>query len=256
MFPVASSEPNMSAPDGAALDVPAHVAVIMDGNGRWAKARGLRRARGHQAGVETVRRAVRAAGELGISYLTLYSFSSENWSRPRSEIDDLMGLLRMFIRRDLADLHKNNIRLRIIGSRDRVAGDILRMIDDAVELTSNNTGLTLIIAFNYGSRNEIVGAARKLARRVEAGELSSEDITAEAISSELDTAGVPDPDLLIRTSGELRLSNFLLWQLAYAELIFLDVYWPDFAREHLEDAIRQFNARDRRYGGLSKRSVG
>jgi undecaprenyl diphosphate synthase len=236
--------------------IPQHVAIIMDGNGRWAKERGLSRFRGHQSGVEAVRRAVSAAGELGVSYLTIYSFSSENWSRPRSEIDDLMGLLRMFIRRDLADLHNNNVKIRIIGERQKVDQDILKMMDDAVALTANNSGLTLVIAFNYGARHEIVRAAKKLAQEAAAGDIHPDDITTDLFSEKLDTSGIPDPDLLIRTSGELRLSNFLLWQSAYSELIFLDLFWPDFAREHLEDAIRQYNARDRRYGGISKRSAG
>ncbi|MCH9766090.1 MAG: isoprenyl transferase [Alphaproteobacteria bacterium] len=227
----------------------------MDGNGRWADARGMSRAQGHRSGVEAVRRAVQAVMELKIPILTIYSFSSENWSRPQSEINDLMGLMKRFIRRDLADLHKNNVKIVVIGERDGVDPDMMGLIDEACELTTNNDALTLVIAFNYGARSEIARAAHKIARDVSSGDLKMDDITPEALSARLDTGGLPDPDLLIRTSGELRLSNFLLWQAAYAELVFLDVLWPDFSKEHLEDAIVQYNARDRRYGGLSKRSA-
>jgi undecaprenyl diphosphate synthase len=234
---------------------PRHVAIIMDGNGRWAKARGLPRSMGHRNGVEAVRRTVQAAIELGISYLTIYSFSSENWSRPAAEIDDLMGLMKRFIRRDLAELHQHNVRILVIGERANVDPELLAMIDEARTLTRHNTALTLVIAFNYGSRAEIAGAARRLAERVTRGEMRIEEITPDAIGAELDTKGVPDPDLLIRTSGEIRLSNFLLWQAAYTEFVFLDAYWPDFGRELLEKAIGEFRARDRRFGGLSKRST-
>lgn len=234
---------------------PRHVAIIMDGNGRWAHARGLPRAAGHRQGVEAVRRAVRAAIELGISYLTIYSFSSENWSRPGAEIDDLMGLMRRFIQRDLADLHQNNVRLMMIGERDRIDPELLALVDESCELTRANTALTLVIAFNYGSRAEIAKAARRLAAEVREGLIEPEDITPVRLNAELDTRGIPDPDLLIRTSGEMRLSNFLLWQAAYSELVFLDAYWPDFTRELLEGAIREFRARDRRFGGLGKRST-
>jgi undecaprenyl diphosphate synthase len=231
-----------------------HVAIIMDGNGRWARARGLPRALGHRQGVEAARRTVRAAIELAIPNLTLYSFSSENWARPQSEVDDLMGLMKRFIRQDLADLHQHGVRLRVIGERERVDPELLLLIDEAVELTARNAALTLIIAFNYGSRAEIAGAAMRLALQVASGARPAATITAEAISAELDTAGIPDPDLLIRTGGDLRLSNFLLWQAAYAELMFLDTYWPDFGREQLEAAVNAFRARDRRFGGLSQRS--
>ncbi len=243
--------------DGAvlALAPPRHVAIIMDGNGRWARERGLPRVAGHRQGVEAVRRAVRAAIDLGISYLTIYSFSSENWSRPGEEIDALMGLMKTFIRRDLADLHKKNVRLRIIGERDKVDPELMSLVDESCELTRANTGLTLVIAFNYGSRAEIAKAARRLARDVKLGRLEPEDITPERLSAALDTHGIPDPDLLIRTSGEMRLSNFLLWQGAYSELVFLDDYWPDFTRELLEAAVVEFRARDRRFGGLGKRST-
>ncbi len=235
--------------------MPRHVAIIMDGNGRWANARGLPRSLGHREGVEAVRRTVRAAMELKINYLTLYSFSSENWSRPADEIDDLMGLMKRFIRRDLAELNKHGVRIIVIGERDNLDQDLLALIDDAVSLTQDNTALTLIIAFNYGSRAEIARAAQSLARRVAAGELLPEQITQDTIGAELDTAGVPDPDLLIRTSGELRLSNFLLWQAAYTEFVFLDAHWPAFDRSLLEVAINEYRSRDRRFGGLSKRTT-
>lgn len=227
----------------------------MDGNGRWAKARGLPRGFGHREGVEAVRRTVRAAIELSLPYLTIYSFSSENWSRPADEINELMGLMKRFIRRDLAELHQANVRIRIIGDRDGVDPELMSLIDEATELTRGNTGLTLVIAFNYGARNEIARAARSLARDVAEGRLSPEAIDVDAISQVLDTGGVPDPDLLIRTSGEQRLSNFLLWQAAYTEFVFLDCLWPDFGRDQLEEAIAKYHVRDRRYGGLSRRST-
>ena len=235
--------------------VPRHVAIIMDGNGRWAESRGLPRAAGHRKGVEAVRRTVRAAIELGLQHLTLFSFSSENWSRPAAEIDDLMGLMRRFIRRDLAELHQNGVRIGVIGERDRVDPELLVIIDDAVALTSHNTALNLTIAFNYGARAEIARAARRLAERAVEGAIRPEDITPEALSAALDTHGMPDPDLLIRTSGEMRLSNFLLWQSAYAEFVFLDAYWPDFGRELLEQAIDEFRRRNRRFGGVEARST-
>ena len=234
---------------------PRHVAIIMDGNGRWAAERRLPRIEGHRRGVEAVRRTVEAAGDLGITHLTLFSFSSENWSRPAEEIRDLFGLLRRFIRRDLADLHKNGVRIRIIGSRADLDNDIQRMLDDAVELTKENSALNLTIAFNYGSRNEIARAATRIAEDVKAGVLTPEDITEELFGSYLDTDGLPDPDLLIRTSGELRLSNFLLWQLAYTEFVFVDTYWPDFNKTHFEEAIAEFQRRNRRFGGRSVRST-
>jgi undecaprenyl diphosphate synthase len=227
----------------------------MDGNGRWANRRGLPRTLGHRKGVEAVRRTVRAAIELGIPYLTLYSFSSENWSRPPEEIDDLMGLIKRFIRRDLAELHQAGVKVRIIGERDNVDPDVLTLIDEACELTRNNETLTLIIAFNYGARAEIAKAARRLAEDVAAGRMRAEEITPETLSAKLDTAGIPDPDLLVRTSGEMRLSNFLLWQSAYTELVFLDACWPEFGRELLEEAIARYRARERRFGGSSNRSM-
>lgn len=232
--------------------IPRHVAIIMDGNGRWAEARGLPRFAGHTAGVEAVRRTVRAAIELGIQYLTIYSFSTENWTRPEPEVRFLMGLMRRFIRSDLAELHKNGVRIRLLGERDRVDADLLSLMDEAVELTGGNTALTLIIAFNYGGRGEIANAARHLASEVCAGRLTLDAITPDALNAALDTRDWPDPDLLIRTSGEQRLSNFLLWQLAYAEFLFLDVLWPDFDKGQLERALTEFRTRDRRFGGVAR----
>ncbi|MEO1206211.1 MAG: isoprenyl transferase [Pseudomonadota bacterium] len=232
-----------------------HVAIIMDGNGRWAKARGLPRTLGHREGVEAVRRTVRAAGELGIKYLTIYSFSTENWSRPASEINDLMGLMKRFIKRDLAELHQNGVRMKVIGEREGVDPELLKLIDDGCDLTKHNTELTLVIAFNYGGRGEIAKAAKRLAQKVADGTVQLDAIDADVFDAHLDTAGLPDPDLLIRTSGEVRLSNFLLWQCAYTEFVFLDENWPEFGRSLLEKAIDQFRARDRRFGGLSRRST-
>lgn len=243
----AASDPNQVQPR--------HVAIIMDGNGRWASKKGLPRAVGHRNGVEAVRRTVRAAIELGIPYLTLYSFSSENWTRPADEIDDLMGLMKRFIRRDLAELHHAGVRIRVIGERSNVDPELMALIDEAVELTKNNQAITLVIAFNYGARAEIAKAARALAEKVAAGEMKPSDITVDSLGAALDTAGIPDPDLLVRTSGELRISNFLLWQCAYTEFVFLDAYWPDFGRELLEEAIACYRARERRFGGRSKRSI-
>lgn len=237
------------------LPVPAHIAIIMDGNGRWAAERGLPRTEGHRKGVESVRRTVKAALELGVTHLTLFSFSSENWRRPRQEIFDLFGLIRRFIRRDLADLHKNGVKIRVIGTRTGLDNDIQRLIDDAVEITKDNTSLNLTIAFNYGARDEIARAAARIAGEVEQGTLSPQDITPERFGTFLDTADTPDPDLLIRTSGEMRISNFLLWQVAYAEFVFVDTYWPDFNRETLEAAIVEFQRRTRRFGGLKARST-
>ena len=238
------------------LPVPRHIAIIMDGNGRWAQSRGLPRTAGHSRGVEAVRRTVQAALELGVPYLTLFSFSSENWSRPASEIEDLMRLVKRFVRRDLNDLHENGVRVRVIGEREGVDFDLLAMIDEGVALTSRNTALNLTIAFNYGSRAEIAKAARRLAERAMCGAIRPDEITPELLAGALDTQGLPDPDLLIRTSGELRLSNFLLWQSAYTEFVFLEACWPDFGRELLAQAIEEFRRRDRRFGGLVARSVG
>ncbi len=239
----------------SASPTPRHVAIIMDGNGRWAADRGLPRAAGHKAGVEAVRRTVKAAIELSIPYLTLYSFSSENWSRPKDEIDHLMGLMKRFIRGDLAELHQNNVKILVIGERTNVDEEMRALIDEACDLTRDNTRLTLTIAFNYGARNEITRAAQRLAEDVAAGRIAPSEITADHFRLALDTGDLPDPDMLIRTSGERRLSNFLLWQSAYTELVFLDAYWPDFGRELLVEAISQYTQRERRFGGLPRRST-
>jgi len=230
--------------------MPRHVAIIMDGNGRWAAARGLPRVEGHRRGVEALRRTVRAASDLGIAVLTIFSFSSENWSRPQSEIHDLLSLLRRFIRNDLADLHKRNVRVRIIGERDDLADDIRNLLDEAEELTRGNDGLVLVVAFNYGARQEITRAARRLAIEVAAGRLAADAITPEVLARHLNNPDLPDPDVIIRTSGEQRLSNFLLWQAAYSELVFVPLNWPDFDRAALEGAIAEYRRRERRFGGL------
>jgi undecaprenyl diphosphate synthase len=205
---------------------------------------------GHRRGVEAVRRAVRAAADIGIQYLTIFSFSAENWTRPASEIGELMGLLRRFIRNDLAELHRSGVRVRIIGEREGLAPDIARLLTEAEELTKENDRLTLVVAFNYGARQEIVRAAKRIADQVAAGNLSAADIDVERLSAALDAPEIPDPDLIIRTSGEQRLSNFLLWQSAYSELVFVPTYWPDFDRAALEMAIRDYQQRERRFGGL------
>jgi undecaprenyl diphosphate synthase len=254
MTSVADQRATAAGAKGFEAAVPRHVAIIMDGNGRWAAERGLPRSEGHRRGVEAVRRTVRAARDLGIDYVTLFSFSSENWSRPRAEVDFLFGLIRFFIRRDLADLHRDEVRVRVIGERERLPEDIADLIDEAERLTEGNRGLTLVFAFNYGARDEITRAVRKIAEAAKAGDLDPATIDAATVAAHLDTAGMPDPDLVIRTSGELRLSNFLLWQAAYAELVFLPVYWPDFGADALNTAIEQFAARIRRYGGVAARS--
>ena len=237
-----------------AIAVPRHVAIIMDGNGRWAAARGLPRVEGHRRGVEAVRRTVRAAADIGIEIVTIFSFSAENWTRPASEIGELMGLLRRFIRNDLADLHKSNVRVRIIGGRDGLEPEIARLLNDAEELTRANTGLTLVVAFNYGSRQELVRAAQRMAEQVAAGALKPADITMETFGAALDAPDLPEPDLIIRTSGEQRLSNFLMWQAAYSELVFVPIHWPDFDKAALEGAIAEYARRERRFGGLAAKT--
>jgi len=246
---MSKSEPLRTAEIGE-FAVPRHVAIIMDGNGRWAAARGLPRGEGHRRGVEALRRTVRAAGDLGIGILTIFSFSSENWSRPPAEIRELMALLRRFIRHDLADLHRNGVRVRIIGERENLEPDIRRLLDEAEELTRDNDRLVLVVAFNYGARQEIARAAQRMAAAVAAGDLAISAVTADKLASYLDAADLPDPDLIIRTSGEQRLSNFLLWQAAYSELVFVPTYWPDFDRGALENAIMEYRRRERRFGGL------
>jgi undecaprenyl diphosphate synthase len=230
--------------------VPRHVAIIMDGNGRWAKRRHLPRIAGHRKGIEAARNTVRAAGDLGIEVLTLYAFSTENWRRPADEVNDLMGLLRHFILSDIEELAKNGVRLRVIGDYRALSPDLAKMIDDAIVRTSTNTKTTLVIALNYGSQKELVEVAKTLATEAKAGTLDPATIDAAMIESRLDTADLPPPDLLIRTSGEQRLSNFLLWQLAYAELMFVDTLWPDFGATQLADAVAAFAQRERRFGGV------
>lgn len=227
---------------------PRHVAIIMDGNGRWAKARGLPRNLGHRQGVDAVREVVRNCRKLGIEYLTLYAFSSENWKRPQSEVSGLMDLLRLYIRRELDDLRRNGVRIRVIGDRTRLAPDIVSLIEDAESQTRENRTLTLVIALSYGGQDEIVAACRQIAEQVAAGKLAPDQITADTLAGNLQTVGIPDPDLVIRTSGEQRLSNFLLWQTAYSELVFVDKLWPDFAAEDLAAAVGEFQRRERRYG--------
>jgi undecaprenyl diphosphate synthase len=231
---------------------PHHVAIIMDGNGRWAKARGLPRAAGHRRGADAVRRVVRGAGELGVPVLTLFAFSTENWTRPVDEVNDLMGLLRHYLRSELEELRRNGARLRVIGRRDGLSPDIVGDIVEAEATTRRNSRIAVNICINYGGRDEIVRAARHLAAQVAAGDLPPEAIDEHRFERELLTAGLPDPDMLIRTSGEQRISNFLLWQCAYAELVFVDTLWPDFTKEHLEKAIIEFRRRERRYGGTGR----
>ena len=253
-----SGEAKLSAPTHAFNEaggaMPAHVAIIMDGNGRWAAQRGLPRFEGHRRGVEAIRRAVRTAGDLGIRYLTVYSFSAENWRRPAQEVSDLMGLLKRFVRHDLAELHANNIRVRIIGEREGLAPDIRLLLEESEQLTRSNTGLTLVIAFNYGGRQEIVNAVRALAEKVKAGVLDPSAIDMESLGAALDTRDIPDPDLVIRTSGEQRVSNFLTWQTAYSEFVFLPDFWPDFDDATFRAAIDEYGRRERRFGGLSARA--
>ena len=230
---------------------PAHVAIIMDGNGRWARSRGLPRGTGHREGAKTVRRMVEAASDLGIRWLTLYGFSAENWKRPAGEIAELMGLLRRYLRSEIAELHRNNIRFLVIGRREDLSNDIVRLIEACEAETSTNTGMTLTMALSYGSRQEIAEAVRGIALLVADGTIDPARIDDDTVAAHLMTRGIPDPDLLIRTSGEQRISNFLLWQLAYTELVFTEVLWPDFERSHLEDAVREYNRRERRFGGAA-----
>ena len=237
-------------PDSGGAPVPRHVAIIMDGNGRWAKARGLPRAAGHKAGAESARKVLRAGGEAGVECLTLYAFSSENWRRPESEINDLMGLMRFYIGAELNALHKEGVRLKILGDHTAFPPDVARLVDQAVAKTAGNSRMTLAIALNYGARTELVLAARKLAARAVAGEIAPDAIDETMLDASLDTSDLPPLDLLIRTSGECRLSNFLLWQAAYAELLFVPTLWPDFDGDSLRAALAEFASRERRYGGL------
>lgn len=229
---------------------PQHIAIIMDGNGRWATARGRPRGFGHARGVETVRKVVESAGDMGVRYLTLFSFSTENWNRPADEVGALFELMQRYVEADLESLAKRGVRVRIVGRRDNLDADLKAIIARAEERTATNDRFHLNIAFNYGGRDEIVRAAQALAQACEDGDLRPEQIDASRLEASLDTAGLPDVDLLIRTSGEQRISNFLLWQAAYAEMVFVDALWPDFSADHLADAIQEFRNRERRYGGV------
>ncbi|WP_375595960.1 isoprenyl transferase [Algihabitans albus] len=238
----------LTAKGGEGGAVPRHVAIIMDGNGRWASARGLPRTAGHRRGADAVRRSLEAAGELGIEYLTLFGFSSENWGRPEAEVNDLMGLLRRYLRSEIAEMHEKGVRLRVIGDRSRLEPDIVSLIEDAERRTADNRRFNMTVALSYSGREEIALAARRIARDAAAGRLSPNSIDPETFGAHLSTAEMPDPDLLIRTSGEQRLSNFLLWQLAYAELVFIDCLWPDFGQAEMKAAVTEFQRRERRYG--------
>ena len=233
-------------------NMPRHVGIVMEGNGRWAEQRGMDRREGHRAGVEALRRIVRAAGDLDIQYLTVFSFSTQNWGRPRREVDFLMSLFERYIEADLAELHAQNVRVRMIGRREGISDKICRMIDRAESLTAENTAMNLQIAFNYGGREEMADAASRLAQRAVNGTLDPNAITVDVMNAEMLTAGMPDPDLVIRTSGEYRLSNFMLWQSAYSEFYFSDVLWPDFGHDELLEAVQQFANRERRFGLLKE----
>jgi undecaprenyl diphosphate synthase len=235
--------------------LPRHVAIIMDGNGRWARKRFLPRAAGHVAGVSAVRTIVRTASEIGLQYLTLYAFSSENWKRPAGEVNHLMGLFRAYFRQDVDELVRRNVRMRIIGNRSRADNDILLMIEEGERRTAEGTGLNLTFAFDYGAQEEIVAAARAMARAALRGEIDPGDITPESFGERLQTQGMPDPDLVIRSSGERRLSNFLLWQSAYAELAFVDTLWPDFSRAQFLELLQSYAKRERRFGAVAPEAV-
>jgi undecaprenyl diphosphate synthase len=235
--------------------VPRHVAVVMDGNGRWARQRLLPRIEGHRRGVESVRTVVRTAGEIGVEYLTLYAFSSENWSRPKMEVSALMRLLEHFLKSEIAELNRNNVRLETIGRIEDLPERVLRQLERARAATAGNTGLRLVLALSYGSRREIAAAARQIARQGAHGQISPEDVNETLLASHLDTRDMPDPDLLIRTSGEMRVSNFLLWQISYAEFVVSPVLWPDFGREEFLEALREFGRRQRRFGRVESASV-
>jgi undecaprenyl diphosphate synthase len=231
-----------------AADVPTHVAIIMDGNGRWAQAKGLPRTMGHHQGAEVVRTVVRAAADLGVDYLTLYGFSSENWKRPPTEVRDLMGLLRFYLRSEVPYLHENGVRLRVIGDRKRLDPDIVQLIEQAERSTAENCALNLVIAISYSGRGEIVDAVQELAQAVAAGQLQPDEVNEASFARHLYTSDIPDPDLLIRTSGEQRISNFLLWQCAYTEFVFVNTLWPDFTAQDFEDSVREYQRRERRFG--------
>ncbi len=237
------------------VKAPRHVAIIMDGNGRWASRRGLPRSVGHKAGVEALRRAVKAASDFGIEYLTIYAFSSENWSRPPQEISFLFDLLRRFIRQDVAELHQANVKVSVVGQREGLEPGLCRMLEDAEHLTRNNTRLNLVVAFNYGGRQELCRAFQRIAIKIEQGELTSSDVSPNLLAAHLDTAHIPDPDLLIRTGGEQRMSNFLLWQCAYTEFVFVDEFWPEFCEDIFARALEEYHSRDRRFGGVQAQTA-
>ncbi|SFS78768.1 isoprenyl transferase [Paenibacillus sp. BC26] len=248
LFGKASVKPTSPTldPDG----IPKHIAIIMDGNGRWAKSRGLPRMAGHHSGMKTVKRITMAADRLGVKYLTLYAFSTENWKRPKAEVEFLMKLPQEFLSIELKDLMENNVQVRMMGYKGDLPDYTLRAVEEAILQTANNTGLVLNFALNYGSRKEMIEAVRTIGQAVQDGKLTPDEIDESMMEANLLSAGVPDPDLLIRTSGELRLSNFMLWQLAYSEMWFTDVYWPEFTEEHFFEAVREYQRRGRRYGGL------
>ncbi len=247
----ASKKKEIEPSTGGEVRPPRHVAIIMDGNGRWAKKRRLPRVAGHRKGAEAVRITVKACVDFNISYLTLYAFSSENWKRPATEVEDLMGLLRHYLRNEVAELNRSDIRICFIGDRSRLSPDLIKLLHDAEQTTLGNKALTLTLALNYGGHAEIVDASRRLAAEVEAGKIKADDITESLFAEHLHTTGIPDPDVIIRTSGEKRLSNFLLWQAAYSELIFIDDLWPDFNKETLAKAVQEYHGRDRRFGATS-----
>lgn len=239
--------------DISTYNVPQHIAIIMDGNGRWATQRGLPRLKGHKQGAEAVRRCVESAKELGVKYLTLFAFSSENWKRPEAEVRGLMDLMRLYLKKEMAELHKHGVRVKAIGDIDKLDSDIQKMIAKSEDLTKDNTELTVQIALSYGGRADILNAAKKIVQDCDSGILDIEHLTEDDLSARLYTAGVPDPDLVIRTSGEHRLSNFLMWQLAYAEIFISDVYWPDFSKDDLRKAVEFYALRERRFGGLPEK---
>lgn len=242
--------PMKPQPSTSGASVPVHVAIIMDGNGRWAAARGLPRTEGHRRGAESARAVIKAASNSGVKYLTLFGFSSENWKRPSGEVMDLMGLLRLYLRKELAELHKQGVKFSVIGDRTRLPEDVQDLVAAAEERTRDNAGLNLVLALSYGGRAELVNTARTLAEQVQAGTLAPADISEEMFAANLETIHIPDPDLLIRTSGEQRISNFLLWQCAYTEFVFTDTLWPDFRGEAFDEAIAEFQSRERRFGDV------
>lgn len=238
--------------DLTGMEIPKHIAIILDGNGRWAKKRMMPRNAGHAAGAKTVEKIIEDAHNIGVKYLTVYAFSTENWNRPDDEVQALMKLLKNYLTDCIKRANSNNMRVRVIGERTRLDKDIVEKIEELEECSSKNTGITFIIALNYGSRDEIVRGIKKIGEKCKSGEINPEDITEEIFSNTIDTHGIPDPDLLIRTSGEIRLSNYLLWQLAYTEFYFTDVLWPDFNKEELKKAIVKYNERDRRFGKIEE----